>query len=193
MSFRHKILAGLALLASAACNMLALTPTATPTPLPPLAPTVTPPATPAPPGPPEATLYLCGSALVEVCERQAGDPLTLYLYPDEPRQMSFEYRLDGDLDGTRYTFNIWLASFSTTAFKAELVVRQGGQESVLASAVFTAQSDAFEEFSETVSGADPSTAPGDLLILRLIHQSGDGGAVDFSTSERSFVVVPGIR
>ena len=99
-----------------------------------------------------------------------------YLYGDGPKD--YEYSLPGDIQGSSYTFDLWLASAGTTTVDASVVVQQGGKETVLASASFTAESKSYKQFSSTVTGLDPTTAKGDILILRLSASSAmRGGSV----------------
>ena len=163
-------------------------PASTSTPVPP-----TPTSTAVPPTPtstlaaaepaPDASTPLSGSGALYICGGEtaylAGEPSGVgqfYLYGDGPKD--FEYSLPGDIQGSSYTFDLWLASVATTTVDASVVVRQGGKETVLASASFTAKSQSYEQFSSTVTGLDPTTAKGDILILRISASSAmQGGSL----------------
>ena len=161
-------------------------PASTSTPVPPT-PTSTPSA--AKPAPEQslpsgnASTSLSGSGALYICGGEpnylAGEPYgvgQLYLYGDGPKD--FEYSLPGDIQGSSYTFDLWLASAGTTTVDASVVVRQGGKETALASASFIAKSQSYEQFSSTVTGLDPTTAKGDILILRISASSAmQGGAL----------------
>jgi len=116
-------------------------------------------------------------------------------YPPSSEPRDFEYTLAGDIHGTSFSFNLWLASRRTTTFDVALVLRQSGNETVLATTSFTATSRTFQQFSKIVTGLDPTTANGDILIFRISGDSGTDGALAFSSStgDTSFVQIPPIE
>jgi hypothetical protein len=172
-------------------------PTPTPTPIPPT-PTPTPTNTPTPTSTPvpEITLYLCTApdtqraVLTEECKMEGVTQFIFYPPSSKPRD--FEYTLAGDMRGTSFSFHLWLASGGATTFDVALVLRQNGSETVLAATSFTATSRTFEQFSEMITGLDPTTTDGDMLTFRISGASGTDGAVIFSSSDgdTSFVKIP---
>ncbi len=116
------------------------------------------------PGSASKALYICGGDPAYLGEDASGAG-QFYLYANSPQD--FKYPLAGDIQGTSYTFELWLASAASTDFDASIVVEQGGKETVLASTSFTAKDKKYEQFSSTVTGLDPTTAKGDTLILRV--------------------------
>lgn len=116
----------------------------------------------------------------------------MFLYSDY--EVTFSCPLTGDIAGSEYTLSLWLASGGTTTVDVALLVNQDGQEVTLAAAPFRVTSTRAELFTETISGIDPQTGPGDTLILRIMNTEGSDGAVFFADSqfETSTVVIPGI-
>ncbi len=186
-------------------------PTSTSTPVPstststPVPPTST--STPVPPTvqpAPNASASLSGSGALYIC---GGDPPYLgeepygvgqfYLYGDGPKD--FKYTLAGDIQGSSYTFDLWLASVATTSFDASIVVEQGGKETVLASTSFTAKDQTYQQFSSTVTGLDPTTAKGDTLILRITASSAmqagslKPGGLAYGSDMASSIKIPSVK
>lgn len=146
------------------------------------------------------TLYLCGDGEVKEltleCEAEENSYTSANLYPKYPNtQVEFVYALEGDIQGTSYTLGLWLASGGTTTFDASLIIRQSGDESVLASTSFTATGNNFTLYTETLEGIDPETSKGDVLVLRVFPASGDPGALIYkSTPEgNSYITIPAIK
>lgn len=149
----------------------------------------------------QTVLYLCDRndeshtkiLTEEICQLGATQDIVYPQYGQTP--INYEYTLPGDIQGTTYTFNLWLASGQTTTFDAQIVLRQGGKETVLASATFTATESDFKSFSQEVTGSDPAAAQGDILILRVIPASGIDGAVLYTNDEArtSYIALPSIK
>ena len=165
-------------------------------------------ATPVPPTPelpsatsiPGLTLYLCASGkakeLTTDCAAKQNEYSTANLHPKYPNtKVDFVYKLGGDIQGTSYTFNLWLASGGKSKFDASLIVQHAGAETVIASTSFTVTSNKFTLFTDTVSGADPTTSSGDVLILRIFPASGaPGGVISKAVREAaSYITIPTVK
>jgi hypothetical protein len=167
-------------------------PTATPTPEPPTATPTPEPPTPTPTPFPEITVYLCNTGDMSILTTEECKETGGFVYhsigPAILEPLTFEYTLDGDIKGSSFSYNLALASFGSTTFDAEILLRQNGNETVLASTSFTASSDNFEQFSETVTGVDPDTVKGDILLLRISFTGGDKGAIQAGNT--TYIKIP---
>lgn len=148
-------------------------------------------------------LYVCqlapdGSGIArpkflgESCEHPAfGQHI---FYPQYPESRDFPYTLTGDINGTSYLFNTWFASGGSTTLSIEIVLQQGDTETILASTTITSDSTQFSEFSEIMTGSDPETVAGDVLILRITAIGGVDGAiaVNDDPDETTFLQIPPI-
>jgi len=145
-------------------------------------------------------LYLCESndkqkVLTEECNMHRGNVQAI-LYPKYPNtKVDFKYRLSGDIQGNSYTFALWLASGGTTTFDVSIILVQNGAETTLATTSFAVEKKNFDLFSEMVTGLDPTTSDGDVLILRIFPASGVDGAVTYtdSSAETSYVTIPPVK
>ncbi|MBN2116726.1 MAG: hypothetical protein JW730_09155 [Anaerolineales bacterium] len=145
------------------------------------------------------TLYLCANGsdkeLTANCAAQPNEYSTANLYPKYNTTIDFVHTLAGDIKGESYTFDLWFASGGSSTFDAALIVQQSGQETVLASASFVVTGKSFTRYTQTVSGIDPTTTAGDILILRISPTAGDpGGVISKSVPEgASSVTIPEIK
>lgn len=146
---------------------------------------------------PGIVLYLSGGDTEFLSEEGQGIGQFL-LYGDNDAK-EFSYPLAGDIDGTTYTFSLWLASAGTTTFEASIVVLQDGSETVLAAAPFTVSSDQYEAFVATVEGIDPDTVEGDTLILRVSSSSAlqagqiKPGGLAYGADTASYIKIPPVE
>jgi hypothetical protein len=168
------------------------TPTAnppTPTPIPP---------TPTPTPIPEMTLFLCSLDTGQFLAEEWQGAGQFYLYGSDDAK-DFRFPLPGDIQGSSYTVSLWLASAGTTTFDVSIVVEQGGGETALAATSFTAKSETYEQFTETITGLDPTTAKGDTLILRISASSAwqggqlKPGGLAYGGDMASFIKTPPIQ
>lgn len=166
------------------------------------APTANPP-TPVPPTHtptpiPEMTLFLCSLDTGEFLAEEWQGVGQLYLYGANDAK-DFRLPLPGDIQGSSYIVSLWLASAGATTFDASIVVQQGGSETVLAATSFTAKSEKYEPFTETITGLDPTTAIGDTLILRISASSAwqggtlKPGGLAYGGDMASFIKPPPIQ
>jgi hypothetical protein len=92
--------------------------------------------------------------------------------------------LHRDITDTTYTFGIAVSSYSSTEFRAEIVLVQGQNSVVLASTSFTASSTGPTRVVSTVEGIDPAVNQGaDKLRVRISHISGDVGMIYFGVPQ----------
>ncbi|MFC1960427.1 hypothetical protein ACFLYO_06925 [Chloroflexota bacterium] len=119
----------------------------------------------------------------------------VFFYPNYQTTRDFPYTLTGDINGTSYSFNVWAASGDTTTLHAEIILQQGGTETVLASTLITSESTQYRVLSETVIGPDPETVAGDVVILRITAVEGvDGGIAYADTqSDTTFIQIPPVE
>jgi hypothetical protein len=83
-----------------------------------------------------------------------------------------------DITGTSYTFGIAASSYSSTEFRAEIVLVQGQNSLLLVSTSFTASSPEPTRFVSTVEGINPTVNRGeDKLEVRISYVSGDVGQI----------------
>jgi len=143
------------------------------------------------------TLYLCDNGeakdLTLECEAESNAYSYANLYPKYPNtQVDFNYVLDGDIQGTSYTFGLWLASGGKTTFDVSIIIQNSSNETVIATTSFTATSNDFSLFTETLEGIDPETAKGDVLVLRIFPASGDPGALVTKSDPEgnSYITIP---
>lgn len=95
-----------------------------------------------------------------------------------------EMTLLKDITGTSYGFGIAASSYSSTEFRADIVLVQGQDSLVLASTSFTASSSQPIQFVSTVEGIDPTVNRGeDKLEVRISHVSGDVGTIYFGAPQ----------
>ncbi len=147
-------------------------------------------------------LYICSDSLTHeaVLARYECDMLGVYQrnFSSNLPPADYAYTLDGDVAGTSYSFNLMLASDGQTTFEVAIIVIQGGMETVLAATTFDVteveHQDGFiryTEYTKTVTGIDPTTSPGDTLILRISASRGEGSmsAVN-SRGFASYIVIP---
>lgn len=162
-------------------NTPTFTPTGTPTPTSTFTPTVLSPL----------KLYLrtrCGINEDETC--LSPDPENEVTTQNFNSPLEFPIVLAGDIVGTEYIFSLNLASLASETYVAEVSIG----EQILASAEFNVNSATFTRFTETVIGPDPTTQPGDTLILRLRKLSGTGGLlIGAPPNQDSYIVIPGIE
>lgn len=146
------------------------------------------------PTPVSLVLDLCtddrGSVLTVNCNRIGATQY--YFYPPY-NSHQFKYTLTGDIQGTTYSFNLWLASLGATTFEVSIILQQDGNETTLASTSFTATSSTYTQFSATVTGIDPATVNNDVLILKVFGVSGADGGLLNSQSRPSFITVPPVQ
>ena len=89
-----------------------------------------------------------------------------------------------DIAGTTYTFGIAASSYSSTEFRADIVLVQGQNSLILASTSFTATSPQPTRFVSTVEGIDPTVNRGeDKLEVRITHVSGNVGTIYFGSPQ----------
>jgi len=89
-----------------------------------------------------------------------------------------------DITGTTYTFGIAASSYSSTEFRADIVLVQGQNSVLLASTSFTASSPQPTRFVSTVGGVDPTVNRGeDKLEVRITHVSGDVGTIYYGSPQ----------
>ncbi len=102
----------------------------------------------------------------------------------------------GDMVGTECTFAILLATppNSSMVAKAEVILKRGTMEKVIAAKTWTVSSSTYERFVDTVSCNDPQCAAGDQLIVRItkVSNGSQGLGVLANTAEPgdSYVDVP---
>jgi hypothetical protein len=110
----------------------------------------------------------------------------LYYYPGTT--YTWEMPLTGDIEGSRYTFNLYLASSRSTTFGAQLLAN--GEE--LATYYFEAGSTTYRRFTAELDGIDPTTTSGDLLRLRVWHQQGSQGGLLMGPPPNadSYIIIP---
>jgi len=149
------------------------------------------------------TLFLCGSAtggyvLAEaVCmgDKTGYSSTAVLMYPSLGRSArDFTYTLTGDLKGTKYGVHLFLGTAGTMTIDVQIVLNQRGQETILASASLTATGSTYKDYSADVTGSDPATARGDLLVLRITPASGSPGGLVFSNNaaKTSFIEIPAV-
>ena len=88
--------------------------------------------------------------------------------------MSFTTTLPGDLAGTMYNYSLVLVSSAGSGegrYKADIVLRSGTAETILATNTFVTTS-TLEVKTATVSGPDPTAQQGDTLLIRFTTTSG---------------------
>jgi len=89
-----------------------------------------------------------------------------------------------DIAGTTYTFGIAASSYSSTEFRARLVLVQEGNDVVLASTSFIVSSPEPTQFVNIVGGVDPTVNSGeDQLKVTISHVSGDVGQIYFGAHQ----------
>jgi hypothetical protein len=117
------------------------------------------------------------------------------LYPGLDRSArDFTYTLTGDLKGAKYGIHLFLATAGTMTVDVQVVLKQAGQETSLASTGLTATGSTYQDYSADVTGSDPTTAQGDILILRISPASGSPGGLVFSNNaaKTSFIQIPAV-
>lgn len=116
-------------------------------------------------------------------------------------ETTFSRRLVGDMEGTTYKFGLMLRSNNPRRtyvhskddppgkLLAEVVLRQGADETVLASATFdTGPSE--KRYSAVVSGPDPPAKAGDHLLVRTKWVEGANSVYTMGHRKGSWVEVP---
>lgn len=155
-----------------------------------------PPPTPTrPPAPgPGLKLDVCREGTTNLlkpgCQRSGS--MQYFMYPGVNTH-SFAYTLPGDIAGTAYSFNLYLASRSTTTFEARVLLRRGAVDTPLASQSFTASSTVYTPFTATVAGVDPEAQAGDQIVLQVSATGGDDGGMVNSASLPSSITIPAAR
>ncbi|MGB8491026.1 MAG: hypothetical protein WCE64_08200 [Bacteroidales bacterium] len=137
----------------------------------------------------------------------------LYLYSTtyDRIPVEFKYTLRGDIHGNSYGFDLLLMGMTKASFYVDLVLVQGGKETILASTVFESSIEEkiakdFNEgkknlaaqqivpFSKVVSGNDPETRKGDTLLLRIhLDPNVTGVGVLFTNDgkeKQSYITIP---
>jgi hypothetical protein len=96
----------------------------------------------------------------------------------------YAYALPGDIQGKTYHFNIWFEAVKSTAnFTFQIVLRQKGTETILASNSVEATKNGYQQFSVQAEGIDPTTSKGDILIFRIVPPGAQDGAVLYTSDE----------
>jgi hypothetical protein len=89
-----------------------------------------------------------------------------------------------DVVATTYTFGIAASSYSSTEFRAEIVLVQGQNDVVLASTSFIVSCPDPAQFVSTVEGIDPAVNSGeDKLEVRISYVSGDVGKIYYGAPQ----------
>lgn len=171
----------------------------TPTPLPPTATPIPPTATPIPPTPtpippsPTPVPVILTQFYPRLFSQLSTAPFvtgnaTFYVYPT--REQTWGRALTGDITGSQYGFSLMLSSNMPVTFEAEIIVN--GQ--VLATKTFTVNSSTFTRHEGVVTGIDPQTSAGDMLIFRVRLVAADANAVgqmyNGSPPQESFIGIP---
>jgi hypothetical protein len=121
--------------------------------------------------------------------------------PAEPtisglRETIFHRTLTGDMQGTTYRFGLTLArddratpAGQTGRVQADIVLDQGGRETILASATFVTTTEEKRHVA-VVQGPDPTTKNGDALLVRVKWLEGDNDVYAMGPPRDSWVEVP---
>ncbi|MCA9734742.1 VCBS repeat-containing protein [candidate division KSB1 bacterium] len=106
--------------------------------------------------------------------------------------LTFPFILNGDISGTDYVFRIYIASLSTTQFRFEIIVDQQGSLTTLANTIVTAIGTTFMQTDVSLTGPDPTTIGGNLILCKITRVSGAEGGILFNggTGANSFVEIP---
>lgn len=99
--------------------------------------------------------------------------------------------LTGDMKGTAYKFNLsmdTLRNAPSGTFKAEIIIKRGASENLVASTTFTAGPKS-EIKKVVLTGTDPDAAAGDKLIFRTQWVDGQS-CVSTDTDGNSFIEIP---
>jgi hypothetical protein len=108
----------------------------------------------------------------------------------------YAYTLPGDIQGKTFNFNIWFESVGETAtYNIQIILRQAGVETVLATSKFDATKNGYQQFVIPTSGIDPTTARGDILIFRVGPASGTDGAILYTSdkTKTSYIEIAPIK
>jgi len=147
--------------------------------------------------PTNTILYFCSNEsgrdiLGEKCKKLLQS--VAILYPKSKEKREYVHILTGDIDGNSYGFSLLLSSSKNTTFDVDIALRSGQKDKVLATTSFTATSSTSQQFVQTVTGIDPTTKQGDLLVLRISVKSGDMGYFNTKGNNTiSFITIPLIR
>ena len=148
---------------------------------------------------PATTLYLCrsgGDNVLSTTSCSSGNYLAGLV------EIRFETELTGDIVGTDYDFAIMLATHpegASPSVDADIILDQGGQETVLASTTFVVDNYgggsppySYQLYTASVSGVDPNSSAGDRLILSVTN-NGPGNMLLRWGSDYSSITIPGIN
>jgi plastocyanin len=147
---------------------------------------------------PGTTFYLCrdgGDYVLSTTSCSAGNIIAGLT------DIRFETELTGDIAGTDYEFAIMLATQpegASPSVDAQIILDQGGQETVLASTTFVVDNFGGDSppydymlYTASESGLDPNSSAGDHLILSVVN-NGPGTMLLRWGSDYSSITIPGI-
>jgi parallel beta-helix repeat protein len=124
------------------------------------------------------------------CLSEFPDPFTttkLFIYEDGGYGTWGNYSLKGDINGTSYSYRLYLTSDSSTTFKIEI---KTNETTVATFPLLTVPSDPYyQPFSGSVTGLDPTTSSGDEVILEITKISGSAGSILYHGTA-SYITIP---
>ena len=98
------------------------------------------------------------------------------------------YFLGGDINGSSYSYRLYLASDSSTTFKIEIVINGA---TVATFPLLTVPHDPYyQPFSGNVTGLDPTTSSGDEVIFKITKISGGVGKILFGGTALYITIPP---
>jgi len=103
------------------------------------------------------------------------------------------YFLGGDLNGTSYSYSLWLsaislANASSTTFKIEIIIN--GTTVATFPLLTVPCNEYYQIFSGEVTGLDPTTSSGDEVILKITKISGGAGRIITPGTASSITIPP---
>jgi parallel beta-helix repeat protein len=97
------------------------------------------------------------------------------------------YSLKGDINGTSYSYRLYLGSDSSTTFKIEVIING---TTVATFPLLTVPYDPYyQPFSGNVIGLDPTTQSGDEVMLKITKISGGIGSISYAGTA-SYITIP---
>ena len=113
-----------------------------------------------------------------------------FIYDDGDYWTWGNYSLKGDINGTSYSYRLYLGSASSTTFKIEIIING---TTVATFPLLTVPYDPYYQlFSGNVTGLDPTTSSGDEVIFKITKISGGAGSIlYFGSAASSHITIPG--